>query len=150
MADITMEKSSSKAFGHFLTLSNAYRDAIIVPEPDYLLESLPYYANNPIYLPREHRFGSYVNFWSFADSQLTLTALISTAQELKNRYAKPVLIAFGHWNINFIYDGRKKYSYNKVLVWNQKEVKDFREHTRLVKMFNTALSDENYQVYELK
>jgi hypothetical protein len=35
--DITMEKSSSKAFGKFLNRSALYHNAIIVPEPDYLL-----------------------------------------------------------------------------------------------------------------
>jgi hypothetical protein len=44
--DLNLEMSSSKAFGEFLNTSESYRDAIIVPEPDYLLESLPYYADS--------------------------------------------------------------------------------------------------------
>jgi hypothetical protein len=50
--------SSSKALGAFLNGAPSFRDAILVPEPDYYIESLPYYAHNPIYLARERRFGN--------------------------------------------------------------------------------------------
>nr|OAP96486.1 hypothetical protein A4U53_13495 [Rhizobium leguminosarum] len=32
--------------------------ATIAAEPEYLAEALPYYINNPIYLTREHKFGT--------------------------------------------------------------------------------------------
>ncbi|WP_026158430.1 hypothetical protein [Rhizobium leguminosarum] len=32
--------------------------ATSVAEPEYLAEALPYYVNNPIYLTREHKFGT--------------------------------------------------------------------------------------------
>jgi hypothetical protein len=63
--DLGSEMSSSKAFGAFLNASAEFHDAILVPEPDYFIESVPYYAHNAIYLPREHRFGTMVT-WSWA------------------------------------------------------------------------------------
>src|SRR5262249_4086810 len=42
LEDLHAAKSSSKAFGRLLTESQTYRGAIIVSEPDYLVESLPY------------------------------------------------------------------------------------------------------------
>ena len=59
--DVGAEQSSNKALGAFLAGAEAHREAIIVPEPDYLLESLSYYAKNKIYLVREDRFGSSVS-----------------------------------------------------------------------------------------
>lgn len=63
--DLRSEMSSSKAFGVFLRASPDFHDAILVPEPDYYIESVPYYAPNDVYLPREHRFGKTVT-WSSA------------------------------------------------------------------------------------
>lgn len=40
--DIKFERSSNKAFGNFLNNNKNYFNAIILPEPDYLMESLPY------------------------------------------------------------------------------------------------------------
>ena len=34
-------------------------DAIILPEPGYISDALPYYVPNDIYLTRERRFGRY-------------------------------------------------------------------------------------------
>lgn len=70
--DVTHEMSSSKAFGAFLNAAPSYRDAILVPEPDYYIESLLYYAHNPIYLARERRFGNTVA-WSSAASAADLS-----------------------------------------------------------------------------
>jgi hypothetical protein len=56
--DVAHQMSSSKALGAFLNAEPSLRDAILVPEPDYYIESLPYYAHNPIYLARERRFGN--------------------------------------------------------------------------------------------
>lgn len=80
VADISKEKSSNKAFGRFLCLDETYRDAIIVPEPDYLLESLPYYANNMIYLPRERRFSKTASFTVEARRRLSLGEMLSMSK----------------------------------------------------------------------
>jgi hypothetical protein len=44
--DLLHDMSSSRAFGEFLETHPQYRKAIIMGEPDYLLESLPYCAPN--------------------------------------------------------------------------------------------------------
>ncbi|MBN1830689.1 MAG: hypothetical protein JW896_01100 [Deltaproteobacteria bacterium] len=148
--DINLEISSSKAFGEFLNTSESYRDAIIVPEPDYLLESLPYYANNRIYIPREHRFGTTVSWTTKSNQHLSLGELLSLAMDLKINFDQPVFIVLGHLEI-YKYEHRKKnYSYNKIFTWNADEFAEFNRLTIPVAKFMSAHSDENYFVYAIK
>jgi hypothetical protein len=149
-ADLSRERSSGRAFGEFLNRSEIYRDAIIVPEPDYLLESLPYYAKNMIYLPREHRFGATVSWTTEANYRLSLGELLLTARSLKTRYGQPVLIVLGHWEVDKHKPAEKKYSYNKVFSWNANESADFNESAFLVTEFKSAYTDENYRIYIIK
>jgi hypothetical protein len=149
-SDISRERSSSRAFGEFLNRSETYRDAIIVPEPDFLLESLPYYAKNMIYLPREYRFGTTVSWTTEANYRLSLGELLSIARGIKTRYGQPVLIVLGHWGVDEHKSGEKKYSYNKVFSWNTNESANFNELTTLVAQFKSAYGDENYMVYTMK
>jgi len=148
--DINQQMSSSKAFGEFLNTSATYRDAIIVPEPDYFLESLPYYAKNKIYLPREHRFGTTVSSTTEADTRLSLSELLSVARDIKARYNQPVLIVLGHREVDEENVGEKKFSYNKVFSWTADEFATFKESTRLVTEFKGSLSYEDYRVYTLR
>ena len=154
-ADIRMEMSSSRSFGAFLSQSAAYQDAIIVPEPDYLTESLPFYAGNPIYFAREHRFGTTVSWTSRADLGLSLGDLLSAARDLKTRYGRPVLLVLGHWEVG-PYElradevGRIKFSYNQSFSWTAAELADANRSMAPLAEFKTALCDENYRVYALK
>ncbi len=148
--DISREMSSSKAFGEFLSSSRTYRDAIIVPEPDFLLESLPYYARNRIYLPREHRFGTTVSWTTEANFRLSLGELLSVARGIETRYGQSVLIVLGHWDVDKYKSGEKKYTHDKVFSWNTNESADFNESTILVREFKSAYGDENYRVYTIR
>jgi hypothetical protein len=133
-----------------LNQTAAYRNAIIVPEPDYFIESLPYYAQNQIYFPREHRFGTTVSWTATADSHLSLSDLLATARDLKSRYSRPVLIVLGHFGIDPTIDGVKKYSYNKFFSWTRSDFTDFYQSTTMIVDYDSAFSDENYLVYALK
>lgn len=147
--DLSGEESSSKAFGEFLNTSRTLREAIIIPEPDFFMESLPYYAKNRIYLPREHRFGTTVSWTTEANARLSLGELLSVARDIKTQYRVPVLIVFWPWDRVEYLPGEKKYSYNKVLEWNAAQVADFSEATVLLANFNSAIGDEKYRVYAI-
>jgi hypothetical protein len=148
--ELTLDKSSSKNFGAFLNQTAAYRNAIIVPEPDYFIESLPYYAQNQIYFPREHRFSTTVSWAATVDSHLSLSDLLATARDLKARYNWPILIVLGHFDIDPTIDGVKRYSYNKFFSWTRSDFTDFYQSTTLIVEYDSAFSDENYLVYALK
>jgi len=150
LEDIRIERSSSRAFGQFLNGSRVYRDAILVPEPDYIAESLPYYAKNAIYLSRERRFGTTVSFTTDADYRLSLGELLFAARDIKTHSGKPVLIVLGHWDLVTRAAGEKRFSYNKVFSWSAEEIAELNRSAELVAQFNSASGDENYRVYALK
>lgn len=148
--DFRLQMSASKAFGEFLNTSSASRDAIIVAEPDYLVESLPYYAGNLIYIPREHRVGTTVSFTTDAVTHFSLGELLATARDLKAQYNRPILVVMGHREVGRNRSGELRFSYNKVFSWNADELATFRRSTALVANFQTAVGDENYRVYAIR
>jgi hypothetical protein len=148
--DITHQMSSSKALGAFLNSQPSFRDAILVPEPDYYIESLPYYAHNLIYFARERRFGNTVTWSSRAAARLSLGQLVSQAQQLKARYQRPVLVVLGHPGILTEKSGEARLFYNKRFTWSAREYEDAERSWEKVAEFWTAYSDENYSVYAVK
>ena len=68
------------------------QDAIIIADPDYLLEAMPYYIRNPTYLMRERRFGHVVRFTGKARLSIDLDAILATARTLRTESGKPILI----------------------------------------------------------
>lgn len=148
--DILKEMSSSMAFGRFLNTHIEYKNAIIIGEPDYLLESLPYYLSNPIYIPREERFGKYVMFTKASKNKMSVGELLNIARHVKISEKRPVLIAFGHFDIFNGNKSLKYYSYNKVITWSPKELTDFRNETVRLAEFKSSLTDENYEIYLMR
>ncbi len=147
--DINEQTDSSKAFGEFLNNSKAYRDAIIVTEPDFTLESLPYYADNSIYYPREARFSKVVLWTTDARARLSLGELLSIASTLMESQNQPVLIVLGHLGVGYDQPGEIQYSYNKVFSWSRQEWEEFEKATSLVAEFTSAV-EEKYRVYAIK
>jgi len=148
--DITTQMSSNKDLGAFLTSSEAYRDAIIVPEPDYLVESLPYYAPVSLFYPREQRFGKYVSFTTASSKYITLGILLNDAIDLKNKYGKPVLIVLGHKDVGPRQSGTARFSYGSLFQWYSADVATLNSATTLVGTFTSAVGDENYRVFLVK
>jgi hypothetical protein len=148
--DVGAEQSSNKALGAFLSGSEAHRDAIIVPEPDYLLESLAYYAKNEIYLAREDRFGTSVSLTTDAACCLSLGELLAVARSIKSRSGQSVLIVLGHGEVGKYQSGETNFSYNKVFSWDTSECVDFKKSTTFVREFGAAYTDENYKVYSVR
>jgi hypothetical protein len=69
-----------------------FGQATIIADPDYLLETLPYYVSNPTYLMREHRYGNVVHFTSKAQLTLSLGDVLANARWLREETGRPVLI----------------------------------------------------------
>ncbi len=148
--DIRMEQSSSKALGDFLNSDPYYRNAILIPEPDYTIESVAYYSENEIYLPREQRFSKTVSWTTESRVFLSLGELMDTARDLQIQYGRPVLIILGHFGVDFSQPGERHYSYNKIFTWDSASGADFRNNTVFLAEFKNSLDeDEKYQVYAL-
>ena len=149
--DLTQEMSSSKAFGQFIAADPAYHEAIIIGEPDMRLESLPYYASNPIYLPREDRYQKFVRLTRENKQELSLRELLETARSLKARERKTVLVALGHFDLLGqpppYFRGE---SYNKRFIWTERDLNDFYASTIKIAEFKQDVENERYEVYLLQ
>lgn len=149
--DLTEEMSSSKAFGQFLAANPAYHEAIIIGEPDMRLESLPYYASNPLYLSREGRYQKFVRLTRENKQELTLGEMLETARSLKQQEQKPVLIALGHFDL---FQQPPPYvrgeSYGKRFTWTKQDLEDFCASTVKLAEFKQDVENERYEVYLLR
>lgn len=146
--DISKEKSSSKAFGSFIMAHPEYHDAIILGEPDYKLESLPYYVPNLIYIPRERRFGNRVMFPLASKAKMSLGEFLNIAQQVRNSKGAKMLMAIGH--LDLFNQQRYKISYyDKIFTWSPEELTAFKSQTTKVAEFKKAIGDENYEIYLL-
>jgi hypothetical protein len=145
--DLLHDMSSSRAFGEFLETHPEYRKAIIMGEPDYLLESLSYYAPNSVYIPREGRFGNRVMFTRVNRERLSLSELLGIAGEIRNREKKPVLIALGLFDLSKYPGCELRYPPKKVFTVSSEGLTRFRAETDKIAEFKSAVLDENYEIY---
>ncbi len=146
--EVYTDYSSSKKAGIFINADYKLKQAIIISEPDYLVESLPYYVTNQIYIPREYRFGKTVNFTDKNKRDYSLNELLNTAVRLKLEFKKPILIFIGHkltregpYEISFPYE--RKFHYDS------ESLEKFNQQTLRIKSFQEAITDENYDVFLL-
>jgi hypothetical protein len=139
--------SSSKALAELL--HREYRNAILVAEPGYLAESLPFYVRNRIYIPRERRFGTTVMWTTLTRRLLTLSELVDAADQVAKQERRPVLILLGHREVLYRPTGARTFPYQKHFRWTQADRDHLESSTHLVADFASAVSDENYSVYAL-
>ncbi len=162
--DVVRPQSASRAFGQFLTTHAEYREAILVGEPDFYLESTPYYAGNPIYIAREQRFGDTVSFTRRSALHLGLGQLMRLAWQAHERQHRAVLIAVGHhdgidptaWSSGNgngnagATSGSVHYGYDRTFSWSGDDLRVWRSSTKPVARFvDGVIGDERFSVYEL-
>ena len=145
--ELQYSRSSGRAFARYLEARTRYRDAIIVSEPDYYAETLPYYIDNRIYVPRERLFSNTVSFTQHNARELSLSDLLRSADELAREHDAPVLILWGH---PFWEPGEYTYSFGRKIRITQEGLRAFEAETHFVKRFGNATGDENYSVYEYR
>jgi hypothetical protein len=71
------------------------RDAVVIGDPDYMLEALPYYVSNPTYFVRERRYGRYFIMSRRAMRTVTPDDILATAISLRQQTGRPIVIAMG-------------------------------------------------------
>ena len=64
----------------------------ILADPDFLIETVPYYHDNPTYLPREARFGRTARFTKKAQMRIEVADLLATSRRIAADTREPVLI----------------------------------------------------------
>jgi hypothetical protein len=147
--DWLWEMSATHAMGAFLRQSEEFRHAIVVPEPDYLIEALPFYTDNPIYFPRETRFGTAVS-WTHRAVHLSLAELLDTSRELKRSSGRPVLIALGHFDLEDDEELERPLAYGRYFTWTEDDLRALESTTDLVGEFLAARGDESFLLYSVR
>lgn len=123
--------------------------AVVIANPDVVLEPLSYYANNPTWLTRERRWGHVVAFTRAAVRDLRLGDMLATARGLHARTGRPVVIL-----MQLKLDPREpaatwRQGYLGTIRTTPAEVRDFLAATRVLSRFGEAVTDEYYDVYVL-
>ncbi|HEX7478915.1 MAG TPA: hypothetical protein VF331_14010 [Polyangiales bacterium] len=154
--DLLEQQSASQALGAFLRAHREYAGAVLIGEPDFYLESLRYYADNPVYVVREHRFGATVKFVRRAQQRLRMGELLQSAQDVQARTHKPVLLVLGHLkelDPGLAPDAKLHelpYSFGRTFAWSADELVAWNARTKLLHTFaDGVVGDERYRVYEL-
>ena len=150
--DFTRPESSSKEFGELIRNNSDYRNSILMGEPDYMMESLPYYVPNPIYMPRQGEFQHRVYFDRGIKRRrnIQLGTLVALADSLSCTSGKPVLFAIAYPALLSDSAGEAHPAYRGTsFSWNSAERAQLLTRARLVASFTGAVTDENYSVFEV-
>ena len=153
--DIVYDMSASRDFGAYLAAHAEHQGAILIAEPDFYIESMPYYAQNPIYIVREQRFGDIVRFTRRSKLHLSLGELLREALRVHAEQKREVLIALGHLKGSdpFGDSGSARslnYGFGRTFSWSPEELRAWRASTEVVARFaDHVTGDERYTIYKL-
>ena len=142
--DVLLPESSSKELSEYIQTSG-YSEASIIADPDYIIDALPYYLTNRMYLPREDRFGAYTSFTKKNKCSLCLSEI--TSLKKSELTCKKPLLFVSRFEIVPGKDDTLRYHVNaeKILVIDKESTYKFRP----LKAFQHAMQDENYYLYEV-
>jgi hypothetical protein len=153
---IRYPESNSKAFGEWINANPEYRNAILVAEPDYMMESMPYYVSNPVYMARQGEFHFRVYFDSGPKRklELTLDRLVAISDSLACAKRVPVLMSIAYPDFTFRQQGDARPNYKgSRFTWDSSSraaLYSRQPDQRPVASFPSATSDEFYRIYLIR
>ncbi|HJQ83704.1 MAG TPA: hypothetical protein VKA21_06505 [Candidatus Binatia bacterium] len=122
--------------------------AVVMGEPDTPLWSLPYYADNRIYLPREATYRDWGMFAPPRRTQYDLASLLQAARSVRDR---PVVITLGmELSVPGTYVNFRGTQFEETFLITDETRADFQASTRLLAHLGPTITDENYYVYVLR
>lgn len=145
--------SRSADLGRLIASRADLANAVILSEPEYLVEALPYYVKNRVYLARDHKFGSVVIFSRKGRMDSDLGETLRLARELRDTTGAPVIILLAY-RLDEItpdrtYDEGKDWRTFRASPAQIRDFRDFREATTMIRRFRPARTDESFDVYLL-
>lgn len=155
--DWTYQKSASKTFAEdFLKARPEYKEAILMGEPDFIFEAVPYYTDHLMYIARESRFGHVVRFVRNVQLNMSLGELLCIAWRIQVAEQRPVLLLLGHrfLGTDLLEPGTSassiKYIYERTFTWSKEDLTVWKEYTHFQRKFDDqVIGDEAYTVYSL-
>lgn len=153
---IKYPESNSRAYAEFIKANPAYRDAILIAEPDYMMESMPYYVTNRVYMPRQGEFHYRVYFDKGVRraASLSLTRLVEISDSLACANRVPVLLAIQYPEFDHQPSGVAHPLYKgTVFTWDSVSRTELRQRQpdgrHPVATFPAATTDEIYRIYQV-
>ena len=151
-ADRQMDYSSNRRLAELVRMDPKLENAVIMGEPDTPLWSVPYYADNRIYLAREGIFRDWGIFVPPRAVDYDLAALLAAARRVREECACPVLITLG-WDIQrvgrHVSFGGSKFEERFDVTPAARD--EFLAATRpYAQLRGPALTDESYDVHVLR
>jgi hypothetical protein len=145
-----IEQSSANLVADLVHSHPELKDAVLIGEPDFIMDTIPYYLDNRIYFPRGGRYGSWILFTREWRSAMTLEELSDTARLIHAQTNQPVVFLIGtqiRWSLGS--GSASRFSYNQSLTWTVAGLDRFSHEVKLIGSFLTPTSgDESYDVYE--
>jgi hypothetical protein len=141
-------ESRSADFAALVRRYPEFASSWIIADPDYLIEPVPYYLSNPVWRIREQQPGGFVNFTTRARLDITLDDVLATANMLRARSNKPVLILLAT-RLNQVREGRVREGIDWTLGVSPDSANRFLKATVRLAQYAPAASDESFDVYTL-
>ncbi len=143
-------ESRSAELGELLKSHDALKGATVIPEPEFIAEALPYYAENPMYFVREGRFGKFVRFSRSGKLETDLGEILDAGRRLQQGTKLPVAIVITHKIKDLQPDKVIREGYNWKFSASEKQITEFLSATNLIAEFGPVLTNEAFDVYLLK
>jgi hypothetical protein len=144
---VNLDQSNADHLGLWLK-SNTPANAVYIAEPDYDIEGVMYYQNQPFYLPRESRFGTYAQFTTANESHLSLSQLLTLSDSFQRLGKVPYLIV--QFDLENTVD-TLLHSYDKHFEIDSQSYQEFNRKFEKVADFHEFIStDESFYVYTKK
>jgi hypothetical protein len=145
-------QSSAQAFGEFLAERPKLADATIIAEPDYLIEAVPYYSDQRIFLAREGQFSKVFHLTTASHAKLSLGQFYATGQQLMAGSGRPIILVIGDelLPVERETSGTITYGPGRSFSWTAEEREAFLAGVRSIGVFHGSKRDENFTAYLLK
>lgn len=141
---VNLDQSNADHVGIWLR-DNTPDNAVYIAEPDYDIEGVMYYQDRAFYLPRESKFGTYTQFTTANQADLSLERILQLSDSFQSAGKVPYLVVqfdlentidtlFHSYNKRFIIDSLSHQKFNRTF----EKVADFHEFIS---------TDESYYVY---
>ncbi len=128
--------------------------AVLIGEPDYYLDAMPFYRDNRIFIAREGRFGRRVSWTIDNRRELDLGELLAAARKVQREQDAPVLLVIGQPVQLEPASGDVKHGYGHRFRWSAPQLEEFRASTQHLASLPARPSrfrgDERYEVFRLR
>lgn len=127
--DIMQEYSSAKRIAQDIKKDKSLENAILMGEPDDFVETLAYYLDNDIYIPRESRFGKTIRWSLDTKSIFSIKELLNEAESLYKKYGRKVIILLQFDDLGYQEPYFREITFGRVFIFSPETLAEFYSKT---------------------